>query len=111
MQRVLARRKHELESQLARARGSDFITVRTDVVSPGTVIRVTDLATQEEITYEILGAWDGEPEQNRLSYLTPLAQIFVGKPAGAEVAFNGEAGSRKFRIESIAQVKRPPSDG
>jgi len=49
-----------------------------------------------------LGAWDGDPDKNILSYLTPFAKIFVGQPVGAEVAFRSEGQSKKYRIESIA---------
>src|SRR5213595_24133 len=44
MQKILMRRKHELESQLVRARGTDFANPRTDAVSIGTIVRSTDLA-------------------------------------------------------------------
>ncbi len=100
-QRVLSRRKHELESQLARARGTDFANPRTDVAAPGTVILVTDLNIGQQFTYALLGAWDGNPEKNILSYLTPLAQIFINKPVGAEVVFEGDGQKRRLRIDSI----------
>ena len=101
MQRVLSRRKHELESQLARARGTDFSNPRTDVVSPGTIVVVNDLNVGQKVTYTLLGAWDGDPEKNILSYLTPLAQTFVNKPVGTEVVFEGEGQPRRLVIESI----------
>ncbi|MFO1477684.1 MAG: hypothetical protein U1F98_13665 [Verrucomicrobiota bacterium] len=41
MQKVLMRRKDELEGQLVRARGTDFTNARTDVVSVGTVVQAT----------------------------------------------------------------------
>ena len=59
MQKILMRRKGELESQLVRARGSDFANPRTDVVSIGTS-RVTDLEHNHQNNY-ILGAWDSNP--------------------------------------------------
>ena len=43
MQKLLMRRKSELENQLVRARGTDFATARTDAVSMGTIVAVTDL--------------------------------------------------------------------
>lgn len=107
MQRVLARRKHELESQLARARGTDFTNPRTDVVSPGTVVTVTDLNDGQTIEYTLLGAWDGNPEKNILSYLTPLAQTFVNKPVGTEVVFEGEGRPRRLRIDAIKAWRNP----
>src|SRR5438105_6183033 len=57
MQKILMRRKSELESMLVRARGSDFANPRVDVVSIGTRVRATDKANQHAETYEILGAW------------------------------------------------------
>src|SRR6266436_1980048 len=47
MQKLLMRRKGELETQLVRARGTDFANPRTDVVSIGTRVQVTDLANDQ----------------------------------------------------------------
>jgi transcription elongation GreA/GreB family factor len=101
MQRVLQRRKAELERDLGRARGTDWANVRTDVVGPGTVIHVTELQSGTKERYQILGAWDGDPDKNILSYLTPFAKIFVGQPVGVEVAFRSEGQSKKYRIDGI----------
>ena len=101
MQRVLQRRKAELERELGRARGTDFASVRTDIVGPGTTIKITDLETGGEEIYDIVGAWDGDPDKNRVSYLTPFAKSFVGHPAGAEVSFTTEGATRRFSINSI----------
>src|SRR2546428_10127893 len=43
MQKILMRRKAELEGQLIRARGTDFANAKTDVVGLGTRVNVTDL--------------------------------------------------------------------
>lgn len=102
MQKVLQRRKHELELMLTRARGSDFANPRTDVVSPGTTIQVTNLDSGKQETFAIVGAWDGDPDKNHLSYLTPLAQALVNQPAGAEVAFANEGVTQRLRVDSIA---------
>src|SRR3954462_11742582 len=63
MQKILMRRKAELESQLVRARGTDFSAARTDVVSIGTVVSATDVETKATETFTILGAWDSDPEK------------------------------------------------
>ena len=51
------------ESQLVRARGTDFAGARTDVASVGTIVTPTDLATSQPERFTILGAWDSDPEQ------------------------------------------------
>ena len=47
MQKLLMRRKADLETQLVRARGTDFAIPRTDVASIGTIVHATDLATNQ----------------------------------------------------------------
>src|SRR4030095_1064383 len=42
MQKLLMRQKGELETQLVRARGTDFANARTDVVSIGTIVNSVD---------------------------------------------------------------------
>ena len=102
MQKVLQRRKHELELMLNRARGSDFANPRTDVVSPGTTVQITHLDSGKEETFAIVGAWDGDPDKNHLSYLTPLAQALVNQAVGAEVEFANEGVKQLLRVDSIA---------
>lgn len=106
-QKLLNRRKHEIEAQLARARGNDFANPRTDVVSPGTSVTVTDLGAERVETLHILGAWDGDPDRGILSYLAPIAQVLLNKPVGAEVNFIGEGPPRRLRIDAIVPADVP----
>ncbi len=105
MQKLLMRRKGELEAQLVRARGMDFSAVKTDAVNIGTCIRVTDVANQTQESYTILGAWDSDPDQGIISYLTPVAQSFLNQKVGAEVEVKSDGTTRKFRVDSIESYK------
>jgi len=101
MQKLLLRRKEELEGQLVRARGTDFANSRTDVVSVGTVVHATDLATGQPEQFTLLGAWDFQPEAGVISYLSPIAQALLGHKPGDEVEFEVAGGLRRHRIERI----------
>jgi transcription elongation factor GreA-like protein/transcription elongation GreA/GreB family factor len=105
MRKVLDRRKAELENELVRARGTDFTNPRTDAVSIGTRVKVTDLADNHAEQYTILGAWDGDPDKGVISYLTPLAKSLLNAPAGANVDFENEGLKKSYRIESIEPYK------
>jgi len=107
MQKLLMRRKSELEVQLVRARGTDFSNPKTDTVSIGTRVQVTDLATNHAETFAVLGAWDSEPEKGMISYLTPVAQAILNHKAGDEVEFELEGSRKRWRIESIEAFKHP----
>ncbi len=101
MQKILMRRKVELEAQLVRARGTDFANAKTDVVGLGTRVQVTDLAGGGSESYSILGAWDSDPDKGVLSYLTPLAQTFINKKVGEEADFDMDGTKKRYRIDRI----------
>ncbi|HEX3719242.1 MAG TPA: GreA/GreB family elongation factor [Verrucomicrobiae bacterium] len=105
MQKILMRRKGELESQLVRARGSDFANPRTDVVSMGTQVNVTDLEHQQAERFVVLGAWDSDPEKGIISYLTPVAQSLLNRKPLEEVEVEVEGGKKRYRIDSIEPYK------
>ena len=105
MQKILMRQKSDLETQLGRARGTDFANVKTDVVGIGTKVVVTDLNTNQNETFSIMGAWDSEPEQGIISYLTPVAQALLNKKVSDEVEIELEGAMKRLRIDSIAAAK------
>jgi len=105
MQKILMRQKEDLEAALNRARGQDFVNVSTEVVGPGTVVKVTDLSSNQTETFTILGAWDSDPDAGVISYLTPVAMALVNRKVGDEVEFELHGGKRRHRIEKIAAWK------
>src|SRR6266700_2162201 len=104
-QKLLMRRKGELEVQLVRSRGTDFANSRTEVVGMGTSVKVTDLNTQHAETFTILGAWDGDPEKGIISYLTPVAQSLLNHKPGEAVEFEMDGVRKRYRIEEIQAYK------
>ena len=105
MQKILMRRKEELEAQMMRARGTDFSNAKTDVVNIGTVVSATDLANNQQETFTILGAWDSDPDKGIISYLTPIGQALLNRKVGDEVEFDLHGTKRRHRIESIAAAQ------
>lgn len=105
MQKVLMRRKDELEAQLVRARGTDFSNPRTDVVSIGTIVHATDLQGNQRETFTVLGAWDSDPDKGVVSYLSPVAQSLLNRKVGDEVEFELHGAKHRHRIDSIEAYK------
>ncbi len=106
MQKLLMRHKVELETQLIRARGTDFANARTDVASIGTIVRAMNLATNQPEQFTILGAWDSEPEKGIVSYLSPVAQSLLNRKVGEEIEFEVNNITHHHRIESIEPLKK-----
>jgi transcription elongation GreA/GreB family factor len=105
MQKMLMRHKDELETQLTRARGTDFANVRTDVVSIGTIVQAIDLGANQPETFTILGAWDSDPDKGVISYLSPVAQSLLNNKVGDEVEFEFQGAKHRHRIERIEAFK------
>jgi transcription elongation GreA/GreB family factor/transcription elongation factor GreA-like protein len=105
MQKLLMRRKGELETQLVRARGTDFANPKTDIVSIGTKVQVMELNTKNPETYYILGAWDSDPEKGVISYLAPVAQSLLNHKIGEEVECDTDSAKKRYRVDAIEPYK------
>ena len=112
MQAVLMRRKSELERDLHRARGTAFESPDLSQVSIGTIVTLRETNTNEEETYTILGAWDGDPERSIISYQAAIAQSLLGRRLGEIVEFNAEEDNGRYAIIAIepAPLDEVPAD-
>jgi transcription elongation GreA/GreB family factor len=108
-QKLLMRRKAELESMLVRARGTDFSNPRTDVASIGTSVHCMDLNDNVKETFCILGAWDSDPDNGVVSYLSPVAQALLNGKIGDEVEFETHGVRHRHRIEEIEACRPAPA--
>jgi transcription elongation factor GreA len=106
MQSVLMRRKAELEQMLHNARGTSFENPDTSRVSIGTIVTLRNTETNEEESYTILGAWDGNPDRHIISYQTAIGQALLGHEIGQTVSLNTEHGAAQFTIVSIQPAPR-----
>jgi transcription elongation GreA/GreB family factor len=102
MQRVLMRRKQEMERDISLARGTDFANPDTKQVSIGTTVSVKGVKDNQVDTYHILGAWDTNPEQGIISYKAAIAQSLMGRKCGEMVDLPTEGADRTVEILTIA---------
>jgi len=102
-QKVLLARQAELQSDLMRAKATDFTDAPTESVGIGSIVDLKDLGTGQKIEYTILGAWDSDPDNNVLSYLTPLAQSILGKKVKEEVSIDIEGNEQSLVIEGLSR--------
>ena len=105
MQKLLMKQKSEMETQLVRARGTDFANVKTETVSIGTIVRATDLEANHPEQFTILGAWDSDPDKGVVSYLSPMAQALLNHKVGDQVEFEVHGQRHQHRIDGIDAYK------
>ena len=112
MQAVLMRRKSELEMALHNARGTAFESPDTSQVSIGTIVGLRDSDSGKEETFTVLGAWDGDPDRDIISYQTAIGQALLGHKLGEVITLTDHEETRRFAIISIdpAPVDVTPPD-
>lgn len=102
MQKVLMRRKGELQREIDRARGTDFKGADSASVNIGTVVTVKS-DQGESATYTVLGAWDSDPENQVVSYLSETGASLLHKKPGetVEIRDHDTDQLRQWTVESI----------
>ncbi len=73
----------------------------SDRVVFGKTVLLYDLQTEEEITYQLLGPYESDPDQGKISVTSPLGQALIGKTAGDEISVKAPGGIQEFEIVDI----------
>jgi transcription elongation GreA/GreB family factor/transcription elongation factor GreA-like protein len=106
MQRVLNRRRSEMERDLSLARGTDFSNVDANQVTIGTTVTLREVKDGSIDVYSVLGAWDTDPDNGIISYQSALAKALLGHKVGDQVDAPTEHGDRAVVIEKIETWKK-----
>jgi transcription elongation factor GreA len=96
-------RIRELKDKLGRAEIIDCSKVSQERAVFGTVVRLLDMATDEEISYQLLGPEESDVKSGSISVLSPLGQSILGKKVGDEVVAKTPGGTREFEVVRIAR--------
>jgi transcription elongation factor GreA len=100
-QGLLEARIKDLEDKIARLEVIDPRALRGDRVRFGATVSLTNLETDEEVTYQIVGAEEADLNEGSISVSAPLARALIGKEVGDEVTVHLPGGKRVFEIESV----------
>ena len=70
----------------------------------GSRVSAENLDSGEKVLYEVLGPWDGGPEDGVLNYRSPLGQFFLGKEIDDEFDAKLPGGTIRYKILEIAST-------
>jgi transcription elongation factor GreA len=101
-QGLVEARLKDIEDKLARAEVIDPTKLSGDRVRFGATVSLTNLDSDEESTYQIVGADEADINQGLISISAPLARALIGKSIGDEVVVQLPAGTRRYEIGDIA---------
>lgn len=97
-------RLRSIDSQLFRLeiqiKLADIIEGRKDLVTIGSSVRVKNGDT--ETVYQLVGDYEANPLENKISQHSPLGKVLIGKKMGETVNLVAPKGSITYKIISIS---------
>jgi len=90
-----------LEGQIASARIVDETNIDTSKVSILTRVKLTNLATKKQVTYQIVSEKEADLKAGKISSTSPIGKGLLGKKVGDTAEVQAPAGIIKFQIEDI----------
>ena len=101
-QGLLEAKISQLEGQLAQARVLDQASVDTSKVSILTKVKLTNLNTKKEVTYQIVSEPEADLKAGKISVTSPIGKGLLGKVIGDIAEVTVPAGVMKFKVEEIS---------
>ncbi len=94
----------DLTDLTGRAQVIDPSKLAHDRVSFGSTVVLVDQATDEEVTYTVVGSQESNPNRGLISLQSPMARALIGKEEGDEVSLQLPGGTKMFDIEEVKYV-------
>ena len=94
----------DLESAVSRAEVIDVKSLEGDDIKFGATVEVEDYDTGETATYQIVGEYESDIKNNKLSVNSPLARGLINKSIDDVVEINSPKGQKSYTIKSVKYV-------
>ena len=91
----------DLEDKLSRCEVIDPLRLSGTRIRFGATVSLSNLETDEKVTYQIVGADEANIDEGTISVSAPLARALIGKEAGDEVTVNLPAGKRTYEVVEV----------
>ena len=100
-QSFLEGRINELKMAIGKCDVVEIDEDPTDRVVFGRTVLLYNLQTDDEVTYQLLGPYESDPEGGRISVTSPLGQALIGREAGDEIKAKTPGGIQEYEILEI----------
>ena len=97
----IAGRIAALDDRLARAQVIETSGQKPDRVRFGATVVLTDIDSDEQVSYRIVGEDEADPRQGMISITSPVARALLNRQVDDEVVVQAPKGTREFEILEI----------
>ncbi|MGB0343624.1 MAG: transcription elongation factor GreA [Parvibaculales bacterium] len=91
----------ELEDIINRADVIDVAALTGNRVKFGATVDLVDEDTDAEVTYQIVGEYEANVENGKISIASPIARALIGKEIGDSVEVNTPGGGKSYEILGV----------
>lgn len=94
----------ELEEILSAVEVIDPTSLSGDTIKFGATILLVDEENDQEVSYQIVGLYEADIKQRKLSVTSPLAKALISKRVGETVSVPAPGGDRAYEILKISYI-------
>ena len=103
-QAILHARADELREMIANAKVIDESQIDESKISVGSIVVLYNVERAKELTYHIVGSYETDPKNGKISDSSPVGLALIGAREGDEVVVAG-AREQHLKILSVARAK------
>jgi transcription elongation factor GreA len=92
----------DLQALLDRARIIDEAEAGADAAGMGSTITVRDLEFGDEYSYQLVGSFEADPMQDKVSVSSPVGKALMGSKVGDTVEVDTPGGKSKLEVIALA---------
>ena len=94
----------ELREMIANAKVLDESQIDESKISVGSIVVLYNVERQKEFTYHIVGSYETDPVNGKISDSSPIGMALLGAKEGDEVVVSG-AREQHLQIKSVSRAK------
>ena len=103
-QRDLEARIDELENIIKNSKVVDTRKIDYDKIHIGSAVKVRDMATRREYTYQIVSTTEVNSRERKISYESPIGSALMNKEVDEIVTVNTPNGDLRLRVLEIRKA-------
>jgi transcription elongation factor GreA len=100
-QSFLETKINELEMAISRSEVIEISNEPADNIIFGSIVELKNLASNQTVTYQLVGPYESNPEDGKISITSPLGKALIGNEEGDFIKLKTPGGVQEFEILEI----------
>ncbi|HCA56558.1 MAG TPA: transcription elongation factor GreA [Blastocatellia bacterium] len=103
-QSIVQARIMQLRKRMSEVDSIDLSKIPTDRIAYGSEVVLFEIETEEKVTYRLVTSEESDPENGKISTVSPIGQALIGREEGDEVRVKTPTGWRSFEITRLTTI-------